>query len=104
MHLSGSVVLKRSCWIKHGRFTLCGGHHAEGHAGDWKTCEVCPRTWETEMYVWYGTNKYNFEKLPNPPAYEPKHCVGCGRVIVLSKDAYTHNPDGSYACVDCWED
>src|SRR5687767_13502361 len=45
VHLSGMVVLKRSCWIKHARFTLCGAHHTEGHAGDWKTCEVCPKTW-----------------------------------------------------------
>ena len=21
--------------------------------------------------VWYGTNEYNFEKLPDPPSYEP---------------------------------
>ena len=29
--------------------------------------------------VGYGTaNEYNFEKLPNPPAYEPTRCDGCG--------------------------
>jgi hypothetical protein len=26
------------------------------------------------VYLWYGTNEYNFEKLPNPPAYEPTKC------------------------------
>src|SRR5688572_25056305 len=57
---SGAIVSKRSCLIKHGRFTLCGAHDAERHRGDWKTCKVCPKTWEPEMYVWYGTNKWNF--------------------------------------------
>jgi len=22
------------------------------------------------MVAWYGTNEYNFEKMPDPPAYE----------------------------------
>jgi hypothetical protein len=28
------------------------------------------------MYVWYGTNVYNFERLPHPPAYQPTRCGG----------------------------
>ncbi len=28
-------------------------------------------SFETEMYVYYGTNEYNFEVLENPPEYEP---------------------------------
>ena len=56
------------------------------------------------MYVYYGTNEYNFEKLANPPAYEPTLCAGCGRVIVLSQEGYTLHPDGSYRCDDCFED
>jgi hypothetical protein len=55
------------------------------------------------MYVYYGTNAYNFEKLENPPAYEPTHCGRCGRVIVLSQDGYSDGPDG-YRCEDCFED
>jgi hypothetical protein len=43
----------------------------------------------TEMYVWYGTNEYNFEKLENPPSYEPTHCSGCGKVISLGEDGYS---------------
>ncbi len=100
----GWSLSKSSCLIKHGRFTLCGAHHAERHGGDWKSCEVCPKTWPLEMYVWYGTNKWNFEKLENPPSYEPTHCAGCGRVIVLSKDGYSRDPAGSHRCVNCWED
>ena len=56
------------------------------------------------MYVYYGTNEYNFEKLANPPSYEPTHCAGCGRVIVLSRESYTACPDGSYRGEDCFED
>jgi hypothetical protein len=99
--LSNGMVSKSSCLVKHSRFTLCGAHHSEEHGGDWKSCEVCPETWPLEMYVWYGTNKWNFEKLENPPSYEPTHCGGCGRVIVLSKGGYSQNPDGSHRCMDC---
>ena len=57
-----------------------------------------------QSHIYFGTNEYNFEKLLNPPAYEPTHCGGCGRVIVLSEDAHSRNPDGSYDCDGCWED
>jgi len=32
------------------------------------------------MYVYYGTNEYNFIKLENPPRYAPTCCAGCRRV------------------------
>lgn len=95
---------KRSCLERHRRFTLCNYHHVEGHAGEWKTCAECRKAFETEMYVYYGTNQYNFEKLENPPAYAPTQCGACGRVIVLSKDCYSVLPGGTYRCEDCFED
>ena len=55
------------------------------------------------MYVYYGTNEHNFEKLENPPAYEPTHCGGCGRVIVLGTDGSSVGPEG-YRCEECFED
>ena len=55
------------------------------------------------MYVYYGTNKHNFERLENPPAYEPTHCGGCGKLIVLSTDGYSVGPEG-YRCEECLED
>lgn len=82
---------RNSCSRNHSRFTLCGSHHAEEHRGDWKNCPDC-KDFDTEMYVWYGTNEYNFEKLPNPPPYEPTKCSKCGSVIVLSEDAYSIRP------------
>jgi recombinational DNA repair protein (RecF pathway) len=52
------------------------------------------------MYVWYGTNEYNFEKLENPPAFEPTHCARCGRRINLGEDGYSISGD-RYTCEEC---
>jgi len=91
---------RNSCHRNHTRYTLCGFHHVEGHAGRWQDCQECRDAFETEMYVWYGTNEYNFEKLPNPPAYEPTHCHACGRVIVLGAEGYSVRA-GDYFCEEC---
>ncbi len=80
---------RNSCYRNHDRYTLCGYHHAEGHAGHWKDCKKCRADIETEMYVYYGTNEFNFEKLENPPKYEPTKCSKCGNVIILSKEGYS---------------
>lgn len=53
-----------------------------------------------EMYVYYGTNEYNFEKLENPPEYEPTKCSQCGAVIVLSEGGYSMKR-GGYFCARC---
>lgn len=92
-----------SCHRNHRRYTLCGFHHTEEHSGDWKDCSNC-KVFETEMYVWYGTNEYNFEKLPNPPSYEPTKCSRCGVVIVLSEDGHSvraGKQGREYWCEEC---
>lgn len=95
---------RNSCWRNHHQFTLCNNHHNEGHEGDWRNCPQCREAFETEMYVWYGTNKYNFEKLKNPPEYEPTKCSECGIVIVLSEGGYTSR-GSKYWCEECaWKD
>ena len=95
---------RNSCSRNHRRLTLCGFHHMESHSGEWKNCDACRNEIsELEMYVYFGTNEYNFEKLLNPPAYEPTRCRGCGRVIVLGEEGYSHGPNG-YRCEDCFED
>ncbi len=91
---------RNSCHRNHRRYTLCGYHYAEEHQGDWKTCKKCREDIETEMYVYYGTNKYNFEKLENPPGYEPTRCSKCGSVIVLSEGGYSQRAD-KYLCGKC---
>ena len=101
----GSYVLfsyaRNSCSRNHRRFTLCGYHFNEGHAGTWQTCESCRADIPTELYVYYGTNEYNFEKLADPPAYEPTHCSSCSRVIKLAEEAHSISSKG-YTCSDCF--
>jgi hypothetical protein len=91
---------RNSCSRNHQRYTLCGFHHTEGHEGRWQDCAKCRDAFETEMYVYYGTNEYNFEKLPNPPAFEPTHCHKCGRVISLGEDGYSM-VGADYFCDRC---
>jgi hypothetical protein len=89
-----------SCHRNHRRYTLCGHHYEEGHSGDWKTCLQCRNDIETEMYVYFGTNEYNFEKLVNPPKYKPTRCAKCKKVISLSRDGYSIK-GGKYYCMEC---
>jgi len=89
-----------SCYRGHNRYTLCAYHFNEGHEGNWQDCPQCRKDFETEMYAWYGTNEYNFDKLENPPAYEPTKCVRCGGIIKLAQDTCTVTGDG-YLCQAC---
>ncbi len=91
---------RNSCHRNHSRYTLCAYHYNEEHKGDWKDCKKCRKDFETEMYVWYGTNEYNFEKLPNPPSYEPTKCAKCGKIIQLGTDGFTRWK-GEYWCEKC---
>jgi hypothetical protein len=91
---------RNSCYRNHDRYTLCSHHHIEGHEGRWQECARCRESIETEMYVWYGTNEYNFEKLKDPPAYEPTRCAECNRVIVLAEESYVYGK-GGYRCARC---
>lgn len=91
---------RKSCNRNHRRLTLCGFHHSEGHEGTWQDCAKCRGDFETEMYVHYGTNEYNFDRLQNPPSYEPTLCHVCGRRIVLSEGGYTQCGK-TYTCMDC---
>ena len=91
---------RNSCHRNHSRFTLCGYHYNEGHKGKWEDCPECREAFETELHVYYGTNEYNFEKLSNPPAYEPTRCAKCGKVINLGNDGYSVKGK-EYLCEAC---
>ena len=91
---------RNSCYRNHSRYTLCAYHHTEEHDGDWKDCPDCRDSFQTEMYVYYGTNEYNFEKLEDPPAYKPTLCTDCGKVIVLGEDGYARFGN-KFWCEDC---
>ncbi|EKD25444.1 MAG: hypothetical protein ACD_80C00056G0006 [uncultured bacterium (gcode 4)] len=90
-----------SCSRNHRRYTLCGFHLTEGHAGKWQTCDKCKNEIDVEMYAWYGTNEHNFEKLTNPPKFNPTHCVQCDRIIKRGVEGYTHMPHGTFLCEEC---
>lgn len=92
--------MRNSCYRNHNRYTLCGYHSIEGHGGEWKTCKKCKKEFDTEMYVWYGTNEYNFSKLENPPTYEPTRCSSCNKIIKLPEGGYTVTVNGCY-CFNC---
>ncbi|MBI3913037.1 MAG: hypothetical protein HY327_02400 [Chloroflexi bacterium] len=94
---------RNSCHRNHSRYTLCSSHYIEKHAGHWQDCKKCLEDFQTEIYVWYGTNEYNFEKLANPPEFKPTHCADCKCVIHLGTDGYTLYPGGAYRCESCAE-
>ena len=89
-----------SCFRNHDRYTLCAAHYHEGHAGPWQECTACKNVFDTEMYVYYGTNEYNFEVLENPPEYAPTCCDDCGAIIVLREGGYSMGAEG-YRCGTC---
>lgn len=100
----GSYVMfsytRNSCSRNHRRYTLCSYHHQAGHAGDWRECQECRNEFDAEIYVYYGTNQYNFAKLENPPAYEPALCSGCGTRLNLGEGGYSLSQKG-YFCLQC---
>lgn len=91
---------RNSCSRNHHRYTLCGFHFNEGHKGSWQDCKKCRKDLGTEMYVHHGTNEYNFEKLTNPPDYEPTRCATCSKVIRLALDGYAMS-GGKIYCFAC---
>ena len=92
---------RNSCSRNHRRYTLCGSHWAEEHGGPWQTCKKCRGDFETEMYVYYGTNDFNFVKLENPPQFEPTLCTRCKKRIRLGEDGYSIAPGERYYCEAC---
>jgi hypothetical protein len=91
---------RNSCHRNHDRYTLCSHHFNEEHEGRWQDCGECLQSFPTEMYVWFGTNEYNFTKLENPPEFKPTHCARCSHVIRLSTDGYLIS-EGKYYCERC---
>ncbi len=91
---------QNSCHRNHWRYTLCGYHFSEQHTGDWQACPKCRESFETENYVYYGTNKFNFEILKNPPEFEPTKCSDCGKRIVLGDEGYMTSGK-NYWCSRC---
>ena len=91
---------RNSCSRNHQRFTLCGTHYDEGHKEKWQDCKKCKKEIIPEMYVYFGTNEYNFEKLKNPPKYKPTKCSRCSKTIKLGTEGYGIL-SGEYTCEKC---
>jgi hypothetical protein len=91
---------RNSCYRNHDRYTLCSSHYNEGHKGNWQTCQKCREGFETEIYVYFGTNEYNFVKLENPPKFKPTRCAKCKRVINLAEGGFSMK-SGGYYCERC---
>jgi hypothetical protein len=89
-----------SCHRNHNRYTLCSHHFHEAHKGHWQNCEECKTNMNTEMYVWFGTNEFNFEKLKVIPSYEPTKCYKCQRIIKLGTEPHAVLKD-QYTCFHC---
>lgn len=92
---------RNSCFRNHSRYTLCGTHFHSDHRGDWQNCIKCKEEMETEMYVYSGTNHYNFEFLKELPAFQRTPCSQCQRLMDLAREGSTHNPDGTILCIEC---
>ena len=93
---------RNSCFTNHSKYTICSVHHHEGHAGRWQDCAPCRANQPLELFVEHGTNEYNFEKLENPPSFEPTHCRRCGVPVRLAHDGYTMTGEG-VVCLACGE-
>lgn len=89
------------CVRNHDRYTICAFHYHNRHKGPWITCKKCRSSFDTEDYVDMATNEYNFEKLPNPPTYEPTICTKCKNIIVRAEGGYSTLPDGGFECMKC---
>jgi hypothetical protein len=92
-----------SCYRNHDRYTLCSMHHREEHEGDWKDCKKCrEHLAETEMYVWCGTNEFNFEKLTKIPSFKPTKCSKCKKIIRLGQETVGYM-QGKHVCENCFD-
>jgi hypothetical protein len=63
---------------------------------------ACRKAFDTEDYVCYGTNEYNFRKLPNPPKFTPTHCAKCNCIIDRMHSGFVQS-GGKYFCENCHE-
>ena len=94
---------RNSCFRNHSVHTVCGFHFSQKHEGRWQDCSQCRENGPLELFVYDATNEYNFEKLENPPAFEPTCCSRCGVRLRLTHDAYVMC-SGAFTCAACSEE
>lgn len=92
---------RNSCSKNHEKYTLCAFHFNMNHAGNWQDCSPCRENFDKmELYIYSGTNEYNFEVLDNPPHYKPTHCDDCSKVIRVGREGYSIIKKKTL-CMDC---
>jgi len=77
------------CKRSHSRYTSCGFHHNNRHAGDWRECTKCDDELPQDtsgVRSWYSTNGFNvtpaLERCLTQGSYLTKPCSGCkGRIM-----------------------
>jgi hypothetical protein len=94
---------RNSCHRNHDRYTLCAHHYREEHDGDsWQTCVKCKGDFDTEDYVYYGTNEYNHTKLKKPPKFKKTKCSKCKAVMDRASGGFSSRGD-EFLCMNCTE-
>ena len=71
--------------------------HMRGHG---RIARNVKKNMKPEIYIWHGTNEFNFEKLKEIPKFEPTKCLKCQRVINLGREPYAVIGD-QYECFHC---
>lgn len=91
------------CERSHSRYTVCGYHHGQGHAGPWANCEVCKSDFEPQLYEYYASNRCNSGQRPYDSKLHHPRCNDCARWIDLLADGYWVE-GGGFLCIRCAEE
>jgi len=84
-----------SCHRNHRRYTLCSTHYYSNHKGKWQECKKCKDEYSIENYVYFATNDFNFEKLPNAPKITIR-CINCEFESNTMEDFAFETSEGFY--------
>lgn len=92
------------CSRSHRMYTCCGSHHAEGHKGDWRSCEPCTDRLGGARY--YATNVYNVTPALESPRGSTMVTAACTRCGVRVAYGIERPADPVYAydgvvCATC---
>ena len=75
--------------------TFCLTHYYSKHKGKWQECKQCKDEYSIENYVYFATNDFNFEKLPNAPKITIR-CVNCEFESNTMEDFAFETSEGFY--------
>jgi hypothetical protein len=94
----GSYDREGKCARNHGLGSICGWHHQEGHAGDWKDCSHCQGAFHPYDYAVKASSqskgctnrRYNFDDNVrhdlDPTKVEFPSCDTCGAPVDTTEE------------------